>query len=388
MQSSYTNEGQQLQTELQGQNEALLDARIASEECHDRYRALYQLAPVGYLTLSNTALISECNLTAATMLGTKHDELLNRCFDSHVAAIDLRRWRHEFAAAFSDEGKRTFQLALKRHDASFVEVIVTCLRIPNDRNRQALLITLTDIAACKKTARTHTEEDAQSCAVRTLARQTAIGIVHELNQPLTAMASYVEVARMLGSDHQLPAHLLLAIEGMASEVRRSGRVLHQLMDFLHQPATNAENLDLAMLADDAVKQAATGHFSDIRITLLPTPELKPVRANRLQVEKALLNLLRNGLEAVAESPPENRRITVRIDADGQFARVSLHDMGPCLDEAAAQQLFKPLFSTKAHGMGMGLAVSRALIEGNGGKLWYERPAGPGSIFHFTLPLAD
>jgi PAS domain S-box-containing protein len=388
MQSSYTDDDQQLRTELNGRHEALLDARIAIEKAHLRYKELYELAPVGYLTLSNTGLVAESNRTAATILGTAHDELLNRSFDRHVAAIDLSRWRSEFAAAWSEESKRTFRLTLKRHDDSFAEVIACCLRMPNQRNRPALLISLTDITENHETARTLLEEDALTRALRTLARETAIGMAHELNQPITAMASYVEVARMLGKDHKLPAHLLQAIEGMADEVQRSGKVLHQLMRFLHQPATTAEELDLAMLIDNTVKQAATGHFSDMRITLLPPPGLKAVRANRLQVEKALFNLLRNGFEAVAESAPENRRITIHIDADEQFARVSVHDMGPRLDEKVAQQLFKPLFSTKAHGMGMGLAVSRALIEGNGGRLWYERPGGPGSIFHFTLPLAD
>jgi two-component system sensor kinase FixL len=120
------------------------------------------------------------------------------------------------------------------------------------------------------------------------------------------------------------------------------------------------------------------------------PELAPVRANRLQVEKVLVNLVQNGIEAMHDAGVESKAITitVRTAADGRMAHITVRDSGPGLDEATLQRMFDPFFTTKASGLGMGLPISRAIIEAHGGRLWVEPPQGAGISVHFTLPFAQ
>jgi len=118
-------------------------------------------------------------------------------------------------------------------------------------------------------------------------------------------------------------------------------------------------------------------------------DLKPVQANRLQLQKVLVNLLCNAVEAMPGSDlaVQPMTITMSAAAKGQMALVTVQDDGPGIDKAVVSRIFDPFFSTRPEGLGMGLSVSRALIEANGGTLWTEENASSGAAFHFTLPFA-
>ena len=122
------------------------------------------------------------------------------------------------------------------------------------------------------------------------------------------------------------------------------------------------------------------------------PGLRPVRANRVQIEKVLVNLLRNGVDAMRAAGVEARQITIAVravedDRNRAMARVTVQDCGPGLRAEEIQYIFMPFCSSKPAGIGMGLAISRSLIEANGGRLWCE-PAAGGGIFHFTVPFSS
>lgn len=118
------------------------------------------------------------------------------------------------------------------------------------------------------------------------------------------------------------------------------------------------------------------------------PSLPPARADRLQIEKVLINLLRNSIEATTGSAPRGKgQIAIRFGAMGDLATISVEDNGPGLRDEFARRAFDAFFTTKPFGIGMGLTISRTLAEANGGKLWYEPRGGGGAIFHFTVPLA-
>jgi two-component system, LuxR family, sensor kinase FixL len=147
-------------------------------------------------------------------------------------------------------------------------------------------------------------------------------------------------------------------------------------------------VDLNELAHRAVSMARASFRGVGRFNVIPMPDLSTVRGSRLQIEKVLLNLLGNSVDAMREAGLKGRDagITLRLSVDGGKARVSVSDLGPGLDPAIAQRIFEPFFSTKAKGIGMGLTISRALVEAHGGRLWYEAGPGPGATFHFTIPF--
>ena len=115
-----------------------------------------------------------------------------------------------------------------------------------------------------------------------------------------------------------------------------------------------------------------------------------MNANRLQIEKVLTNLIENGIEAMHDTEARARTIavTVRTTADPGMAQVTVLDEGPGIDADTLNHIFEPFFTTKARGLGMGLAISRAIVEAHGGQLWVESIPGAGAGFHFTLPFAS
>jgi two-component system, LuxR family, sensor kinase FixL len=142
----------------------------------------------------------------------------------------------------------------------------------------------------------------------------------------------------------------------------------------------------------AVRRALSilrGNEGGFQPVLKLAPELPPVLADRVQIEKVLLNLVQNGVEAMRAAGMTAAGMTIEIEtaALDSEARVSVRDNGPGMDAQTLQRIFDPFFTTKVSGLGMGLAISRSIVERNGGKLWAEHRPGDGACFHMTLPFA-
>jgi len=225
-----------------------------------------------------------------------------------------------------------------------------------------------------------------------VAAQTASAIAHELNQPLVAVTSYCRAALlMLKSEHPDFAEISNAIEGSERQAHRAGQSIRELFDFLNSNEFPVEDFDLVqeivLILEDARKEHDLHFQSSLRVEEM----LPPARANRTHIQKVLLNLLHNGIEAAMNepnAPPPVITVTVRKARDGRMAEVAVHDNGPGLTRESAQHLFEPFFTTKGDGFGMGLTISRSLVEMNGGRLWADPHEGSGATFHLTIPLTD
>ncbi len=227
-----------------------------------------------------------------------------------------------------------------------------------------------------------------------VATQTAAAIAHELNQPLTAISYYAYVAQdVLKAGNQDPQKLAKVMEKCAEQAQRAGEVIQQLLALLHKGETISEPVDInksVNYALDLVK--AQGYLKAYNIELNLAADLPMVTANALQVQKVLVNLLNNGLEAMNESGRRMGTITVASclsPNNPALVLVSVCDSGMGVpDSDSLKQMFEPFYTTKATGLGMGLAVSRSLIEAHGGKMWAEKNADCGISVHFTLPIVS
>ena len=255
-----------------------------------------------------------------------------------------------------------------------------------------ILGTLKDISAQKKLEQEVQERRSEMELLirQQVAAHTAAAIAHELNQPLVSISAYSEAAlRMLRGGTKSPEKLARALEGAMEQAQRAGRTLHELLDFLHKGEAAVEAIDLNKVVGEALAIAMESGYGGFRPVLELERDLPIVLANRLQVQKILVNLLPNSVEAMrqAATPTDAIAVTLRTMADGNMAQVTVQDSGPGLDTDTAKRIFEPFFTTKPQGIGLGLAISRALIEAHGGKLWVDPEAGPGATFHFTLPFA-
>ncbi len=193
--------------------------------------------------------------------------------------------------------------------------------------------------------------------------------------------------RLIGGPQPDLAHIRQALELASAQTLRSGEIIRRLRAFVERGETARRPEHLDALVEEASALALVG-LGDRGVTVKSTrePNLPPVIADRVQVQQVLLNLLRNAIEAMEASPVRDLTLgTARWDS---MVAVSVADTGSGIAPSIEAQLFQPFVTTKSEGMGIGLSVCRAIVEAHGGRLWVEPNPGGGSVFWFTLPVAE
>jgi len=224
-----------------------------------------------------------------------------------------------------------------------------------------------------------------------ISRLTAMGemastLAHELNQPLSAIANYLKGVRRLierQGGEQSPL-IRDAVEKAAEQALRAGDIVRRLRDFVARGETERRVESIAKLVEEASALALVGAKEQgIRVRTQYDLDVDLVLADKVQVQQVLLNLMRNAVEAMAGAPRRDLLLSTAA-ADG-MAVINVADTGPGIDAEFAPQLFQPFATTKPHGMGVGLSISRTIVEAHGGRIWTEPNPGGGTIFRFTLP---
>jgi two-component system, LuxR family, sensor kinase FixL len=218
------------------------------------------------------------------------------------------------------------------------------------------------------------------------AGEMAGAIAHEVNQPLTALANYGRSAQLLLEARRID-EMDSVIQRMLSEAQRASEVVRRLRDFFREGTTRLEDVAIADLLQKA-QGMATSAKQDLEITISVRcePDVPSVLVDRLQLELVLRNLVTNAVEAISAQSPGRGKIEIlggRHDSDN--ARICIRDSGPGITPGGHGRVFEPFVSGKSTGMGLGLAVSRAIVEAHGGTL--ESRPGPHGEFHLTLPLS-
>ncbi len=251
--------------------------------------------------------------------------------------------------------------------------------------RTAVETSLAERAAVQDRLHTLEADLAHAARVNTVG-ELACGLVHQLAQPLAAIGGYTEAClELLRADTATPGRLRGALEHSVQQTHRAGAILGTLRGFARRQPEPETLLELDGLVRDSLKLVEHElRRRRARLALMPEAGSVCVRGRRLELEQVLVNLLRNALEAMAGVAEPELSVRTRRAAEGHVA-VDILDRGVGLSADVRANLFKPFFTTKAQGLGMGLAISRRLIEAHGGRVGAEDNPGGGSIFTVRLP---
>jgi PAS domain S-box-containing protein len=219
--------------------------------------------------------------------------------------------------------------------------------------------------------------------------EMASSLAHELNQPLSAIANYCmgSVNRLKSGDY-CREDILAAMEKASAQAERAGKIIRRTREFVKKSEPVRAPAALAEIVEEAIGFAEIeARKAAVAIQVSIPPDLPPVFADRIMIEQVVLNLVKNGIEAMQQTPPEARALNLAARLDGEgMVEVTVADRGCGMTDGQVERLYTPFFTTKAEGMGMGLNICRSIVEFHDGRLWVQPNPGGGSVFRFTLPV--
>jgi two-component system sensor kinase FixL len=234
------------------------------------------------------------------------------------------------------------------------------------------------------------DELAHASRVKTMG-EMASGMAHELNQPLAAILLKAEVGAEKVQRDKAPRkkQVLETLTFIADQAHRSGEIIRRMKHFVQKNEPKQAPLDLA----DAIREVTALLKNDldhagIQLTIDLQPSLPPAYADRIQFQQVLLNLTRNAVEALEETEPEHRRLTLAVRRQDGMAEITVSDTGCGIPEERWETLFNAFTTSKSGGMGLGLAICRSIVEAHGGRIWAHRNPPRGTSLIFTLPFLD
>jgi C4-dicarboxylate-specific signal transduction histidine kinase len=237
-------------------------------------------------------------------------------------------------------------------------------------------------------ARQHHEHLAHVLRVSTMGEMAA-ELAHELNQPLGAIVNFANGTLVRLRARGVDAEIEQAVAQIAGEGLRAGEIIRRIRDFVRQGDSHREASDI----NELVRQAAylinaDARGSGIPIRLVLDPGLPLISVDRIQMEQLIVNLLRNALDAIGAAARGNDEVLVQTDAGAESIQVSVRDTGVGLPAGGATRIFDAFYTTKRGGLGMGLSISRSIIEAHGGLLSGSANRDRGTTFTFSLPRAN
>ena len=386
------------QIELEMQNQELRRAQGELEASRDRFVDLYDLAPVGYLTTSETGLILEANLTAATMLRAERGSLLKQPLSRFIIQEDQHVYYDHRQQLFETQTLQVYEMRMVRADGTWfhahVEAVVahtgtkgapvcraTFTDVSERKRAEAMLQAYSERLEEMVRERTQELREAQGQLIRqeklALLGQLSGSIGHELRAPLAVIANATYFLKNPVPDIDVVDGELLDL--ISTEVYNMKQIIADLLDYARTGFIERTPVAARALVDQVL--AAHPPPAEVHVRTEMSAGLPSVYVDGQQVTLALANLVLNAYQAM----PEGGRLTISAHMRQDQVFFSIADTGSGISEENMTRLFKPLFTTKPRGIGLGLVTAKNLIEANGGSIAVESQERHGSTFTVGLP---
>jgi len=375
--------------------EARLRERIAQLETERNFVAAVLDSMVeAVVTIDEQGVVQSMNRASERMFGYKADEVIGQ----NVSMFILGPYGSEhvgYLACYLRSGSlRAINagraLLAQRRDGSIFPVGLSVTEVLLD-GRHAFTAVCHDLTDQRRAEKIASERQQELIHLHRLytAGEFAAVMAHELNQPLTAIAGYSEAGLQRLRRGEIESDRLISeLEHIAVQAQRAGQVVRDLRKFLARDEhTKREPADLNALTRTVIDLLTPqARANGVRLVFEPAATPLTVLISDVQIEHVLVNLVQNAIEALRGAGKAGGTITLRAAREPEgMAHLSVQDDGPGFDGEVPEQLFERFYTSKPEGLGMGLAISRAIIEAYEGKIWAERPAEGGAMFHITLP---
>ena len=370
---------------------AIENATTELERREQHLRSILATVPNAMIVIDERGMITSFSAAAEEMFGFAEREVLGENVSMLMPSPDREQHDGYLSRYIRTDEQRIIGIgrvttARHRDGSTFpIHLHIGEARIGEDRLFTGFIEDLTE------RQRTELRLHDLQAELAHVSRVTAMGtlataLAHELNQPLTAIANYVEASRDLLADFtpDTAETVREALQECATQSVRAGQIVRRLRDFIARGESEQRVESLSRLISEASALALVGAGErGIEVDVKLGRGIDKVLVDRIQVQQVLLNLIRNAIQAM------NGRLTRRLEIasrryDDQFIEVVIADSGPGLPSEISDRLFQPFVSTKAEGMGLGLSICHTIVNGHGGRIWAEPSALGGTAFHFTL----
>ncbi len=365
----------------------------ALKETQQRFQIVVDNLPMGinvkdrdgrYL-LVNKRFEEWHRVSASEIVGKRPEEIS----DLLKATAPLRNAQHQ--AVIESKSVVTRPLRILRPDGRMHDMEVTKFPILDATGEVRLIGTIsTDVTERRRAEQNLAELQAELAHVSRISTmgEMAAGLAHELNQPLTAITNYAKgTLRRLHAGGGDSVDLLPIMELVAEQALRAGDIIRKIRGFMNRSEPQKTRIDLHKTIDEVISLLAGEiNMGGIEVAVEVPSSLPPLMADSIQVQQVLLNLIRNAVAAMDGDGANHHRLEIGAKADDSGdVEVYVKDNGPGVPPDIVDRLFEPFFTTKTDGLGMGLSISRSIVSGHHGRIWFSSGIDEGAIFHFTLP---
>jgi len=358
------------------------------------WKALLDAAVDAIIVIDHKGLIKTFNSAAENMFGFSAEEV----FGKNVSLLmpEPYKSKHDgYLRTYLDTGNAKIigigrEARARRKSGTVFPIVLSVGKVPN-KNEPKFVGLIRDI-----TERKRSEEEihqtrerlAQFGRLSTLGEMAA-SLAHEINQPLTAISTYTQACqRLIESGRSDDAEILATLKKCHSQAQRAGEVIRRLRHFVKEREIGRREVSCNdIIRDLAALAEVDARDKGIPLTIEVAGGLPNVMVDTVQIQQVILNLIRNGIDAMIDMDDYDKGIAVSVsEFNNDQIKIMVTDHGSGITKDDEKKIFQPFFTTKSSGMGLGLAICQSIIESHGGVLSFTRNPSVGTTFYFTLPI--
>lgn len=362
-------------------------------DASSEWKALLDAAVDAIIVIDHRGNIKTFNAAAEVIFGFTAQEVTGKNI-SHLMPEPYQREHDGYIENYLRTGDATIigigrEAQAKRKDGSVFPIDLSVGEIPTDDQPKFVGIVrdLTERKQSEEEVYQTREKLAQFGRLSTLGEMAA-SLAHELNQPLTAIATYTQACqRLIESGKSDNAEILAVLKKCNAQAQRAGEVIRRLRQFVRKREFGRQEVSCGEIIHDIAALAEVdARNSSIPLTIDVAEGLPKISVDAVQIQQVILNLIRNGIDAMMNMDQYGKGISVAVSKfEDNQVRIEVTDHGSGITKEAEEHIFQPFFTTKSSGMGLGLAICRSIIESHGGVLGFRRNPSGGTTFYFTLP---